>query len=635
MKRIFKTTAFIAGFGSLLFLTGACEQFLNPEQEIKITEDRLYDDWYEYRSIEMGLYGLQQQLVEQLLLLGELRGDLMEITENADADMVEIYNFNVSKTNKYAAPTNFFRLIAACNNFIRVLKTERPEVLDHSEPVNNYDRLYGEALTMRAWAYFNAVRIYGKVPFIPESLTTLEEVAEFVNTPGTYIDSVHVLFGKDGYYKDPVAKIPQDTIEVYEIPLEKKFYDETMIIDYFTDELENDIKAVGVNHYIDNNDNTWDVIVWREFGFHALLGHMYLTRGDYASAYPHFKAIIFNTTENLRYHLDESFSTWRWPSIFTNIDIREHIYTIWFNKANFQQNSFQEWFENWGPHKYMLKPSYPAIKNWESQWRGVRININNSNKSRSNVTPPGGSPGIPADYFRGMGASYIYMNGSVPITENEMVSMLYLRMQGDDRNSRAIMENMDTLIFKYSIGKNTYDQDANYIIYRAAGIHLYLAEAYIYWVADHENDQSDLIKPIPIRSINIVNDGRIYTESNSRPEMGVRGRVGLGASTDGMSISNDYFIHDPYTNKIIGYENLEGKFARKQEIWEKEILDERALELAYEGERFYDLMRFAKRNNKPEILADRVAAKFPAGRREQIRALLMDESNWYINWFDE
>ena len=58
----------------------SCEKFLNPEQELNITEDKLFGDWYEYRSVEMGLYGLQQKLVEQLFILGELRGDLVNIT---------------------------------------------------------------------------------------------------------------------------------------------------------------------------------------------------------------------------------------------------------------------------------------------------------------------------------------------------------------------------------------------------------------------------------------------------------------------------------------------------------------------------------------------------------------------------
>ena len=121
----------------------SCEDFFNPEQGVDITEDELYDDWYEYRSVEMGMYGLQQDLVEQIVILGELRGDLLSITSNADPDMIEIYNFNISKDNQYASPTNFFRLIKACNNFIRILKEEHPEVLDPKSPITNYDRLYG------------------------------------------------------------------------------------------------------------------------------------------------------------------------------------------------------------------------------------------------------------------------------------------------------------------------------------------------------------------------------------------------------------------------------------------------------------------------------------------------------------
>ena len=143
----------------------SCDNYFNPDQEIYITEDKLLDDWNEYRALEMGLYGLQRDLAEQLVVLGELRGDLLTITENADADLVEIYNFDVNRDNRYASPVNFFKLIAACNNFIYLLEKKHPEVLDPSVAVTNYDRLYGEALCMRAWAYFNAVRIYGKVPF--------------------------------------------------------------------------------------------------------------------------------------------------------------------------------------------------------------------------------------------------------------------------------------------------------------------------------------------------------------------------------------------------------------------------------------------------------------------------------------
>jgi hypothetical protein len=136
---------------SILFLItilvfSSCKEFLNPKQEIDLTEDQLFKDWAEYRSVEMGMYGLQQQLVEQLMVLGELRGDLLTVTPNAEADLIEINNFSVSKSNKYASPTNFFKLISACNNLIRILQVRHPEVLDKKSAITNYDRLYGEVL---------------------------------------------------------------------------------------------------------------------------------------------------------------------------------------------------------------------------------------------------------------------------------------------------------------------------------------------------------------------------------------------------------------------------------------------------------------------------------------------------------
>lgn len=597
----------------------SCEKFLDPAQELEITEDKLFDDWYEYRSIEMGMYGLQQQLVEQLLILGELRGDLLEITPAASADMVEIYNFNPSRTNRYASPTNLFKLISACNNFILVLQREHPEVLDPESPVDNYDRLYGEALCMRAWAYFNAARIYGRVPYIHESLTTMEEIENYVESPGTYIDSVHIIFDRDGYHNDTTFNEA--------ITLEKDYWDLDLVVDHFTNQLETQVKAVGVNHYINNNDLTWEVTIWNEWARYALLGQMYLTQGDLVQAARNFRRIMHNTSENYRYHLDGSFSYTAWPTIFTDISNEEHIFTIWFGKTYFQQNEFQQYFETWTPNQYMLKPTYGAILKWESVFRNQVISVNTTYPERTRML----FPGVPSDYYRGIGSSYLYVrkNGT-SITGEEYENMIMLRRDGDDRSSRAIMENMDTIVWKYSLGKNRFSQDANYMIYRASGIHLYMAEIYTYWAYD----QNGIIKQNIDAALGILNDGSNYTLDAGRVELGVRGRVGLGSSADGISVRNINYLHDPFTNEVTGYLNLTGDFPAKQRYLEEQILDERARELAFEGERFYDLMRVAKRRNDPAFLAEIVSAKYPAEKRDLMYNLLLDENNWYIQYFE-
>ena len=61
------------------------------------------------------------------------------------------------------------------------------------------------------------------------------------------------------------------------------------------------------------------------------------------------------------------------------------------------------------------------------------------------------------------------------------------------------------------------------------------------------------------------------------------------------------------------------------------IVEERALELAYEGHRWFDLMRIARHREDPAYLADKVAAKFKEeAKREEVRQRLMDPENWYL-----
>ncbi|MBN2698248.1 MAG: RagB/SusD family nutrient uptake outer membrane protein [Bacteroidales bacterium] len=70
-------------------------------------------------------------------------------------------------------------------------------------------------------------------------------------------------------------------------------------------------------------------------------------------------------------------------------------------------------------------------------------------------------------------------------------------------------------------------------------------------------------------------------------------------------------------------------------IWiEDKIIEELAYENGFEGQRWFDLMRVAKRRNDPAYLADRVAQKYSEESREKTRNRLLDEQNWYIPVFE-
>jgi len=153
------------------------------------------------------------------------------------------------------------------------------------------------------------------------------------------------------------------------------------------------------------------------------------------------------------------------------------------------------------------------------------------------------------------------------------------------------------IINKYNISRAAGIGDAGLIVDRAAKVHLMLAECY------NRLGETDSALMIINKGINL---GSGYST------LGVRGRVALPALTPA-----DTLVDESLTNWI-----------------EDRILDESARELAFEGYRWYDLVRIATRRNDPSILADRVALKFPVDKREEMREKFMDTDNWYIPLFE-
>lgn len=94
--------------------------------------------------------------------------------------------------------------------------------------------------------------------------------------------------------------------------------------------------------------------------------------------------------------------------------------------------------------------------------------------------------------------------------------------------------------------------------------------------------------------------------------LGVRGRVGIAPVS------------------IAAQANLADSIKQVELL----ILNEGALESAFEGSRWADLVRIASRNNDPAILADAIANRFTlAGDNalaSSIRTKLLDKNNWYL-----
>lgn len=117
----------------------------------------------------MGILTQVQKIGTRYILFGELRGDLMCVTDDAPADLKEISDFNVSADNAYLSKRDFYNIINNCNYALTNMDTT---VTEHN--VNVMMPEYTAIKTIRAWVYLQMGLAYGSVKYIEEPILSQE-----------------------------------------------------------------------------------------------------------------------------------------------------------------------------------------------------------------------------------------------------------------------------------------------------------------------------------------------------------------------------------------------------------------------------------------------------------------------------
>lgn len=166
MKKIF--LSIIAA--SILGVTSSCSDMLGTdstrfagEQELNQKTDSMF--------YSLGIMQAMQQLADQHFFQNELRGELVQTTSNATTHLQNLANFNAGVENKYDSVYLYYKVINNCNYYLAhrdtTLATGTQNVVKNE---------FAAVAAFRAWTYLQLTHQYGNVPYVTTPMLTISDI---------------------------------------------------------------------------------------------------------------------------------------------------------------------------------------------------------------------------------------------------------------------------------------------------------------------------------------------------------------------------------------------------------------------------------------------------------------------------
>ncbi len=611
----------------MVFGLSGCKDFFDQESEHVIYSDKDHLDNATDTIYSMtGILSKLQALADRTILLGEVRGDLVDVTNIASNDLRQLAQFNADDDNMYNAPRDYYAVINNCNYFIAhvdtAMKNNRNEYI--------FMREYAAAKAIRAWTYLQLVLNYGSVPFVTDPILTKEESE---------------------------ANYPR--------------YDLQAICDYFITDLLPLTEKYGREYPKYGNIRNTDSRFFY-FPLNIVLGDLYLWAGSASgnkeyykqAALRYYKYISERNGDNSTYATGTNMAQWPTKS------------TTWssprdsWSGSTFMSESYAEDCE------LITMIPCDSIKA-EGNYSELRNLFNSRQENNYKVSI------VPSNRLKEISAAQEYCN----VSDNGITSYapkgLSNYMSGDLRLWATVSEGYTTDL---STGERIETQHIykyetrNVHIYRKQLVYLRMAEAlneagFPHWafsiLAEGLNNEVSLRNsPWYSQSDSLFMAQFDFPESRYIQmgldefvnQQGRRGynTTGIHTRGSGLTTYNDYYISPFYqltedcydwskTDTIIVDNDTiivstpapqvlsQDKIAELQEYVRELILQEGVLEFAFEGTRYYDIMRCALRSSNPgQYLANRIYARRGAENadlmRGEIKKDLTNKDNWYLKW---
>ena len=570
----------------VLLLTGvSCKKILEVTPQDVLEREQTYRNIFDADAAVWGVYGKFLNLGRQYMLLNELRADLMQYTDNADQYIRQLSTHTVTPDNPYINPQPFYEVIFNCND---VLRNFDLMLAQKTLKVDEYNQRYADIASIRTWIYLQLGIHYGSVPYVTQALEQVSDLRKEANFPkitfsqllDELIKTMEALPTKEDYAATATLRTTVDQYNTQKFFINKYCLLGDLYLwrgkgDDYTKAATNLRRVMQTATIARSDDNTY-------FHQYRIWQADVVSNNDIAVGYTRFRetdlsALIDNNAQGWRSIFarpigDQQFN-WEW------------IWVLPYDKNFVPENPFVDLFSPVGG-SYLVKPSQAAIENWLVNSQQVQQNnFPFDSRARFSYRIFAGRPVIMKYLY-----NYLDANTGLPL----------ITLQ--DRNSK-------------------------WFLYRAATLHLHYAEAanrdrrskIAYGIinngvkatfdnpatADNTTEMQTFdVPPYDFDARQGDPPGPVFRAEWYR-SVGIRGRAYL---------RNVPLVGDSVT----AIENM--------------AISEGALETAYEGHRWGDLLRVALRRNDPSFLADKVYEKLTKDNvagAEAARAKLMSK-DWYL-----
>lgn len=624
MKKIIYSI--IAGLG-LVSIT-SCSGMLDTDgssDSSRMVVDPALNQKSDSVSFAYGVMEAMQQLADQYFLQNEMRGDLSAPTAKATTHLKELSSFSVGEENKYDSVYLYYKVINNCNYYLAHRDTALYTGSDNVV-INEYIAM----ASFRAWAYLQLTTQYGDVPYVTEPVSTVSQI----NALTANTDKMSILASQADYLQALKNRYNEDQIQVPSFRDPNQYYS---------------VGRLNWNTSINKFFNPKHCFI----PLNVVLGDLYLEMGRYmeaATCYYQFlryrgkvnPSYLWVNNSNTRQPQDGY--TYEWPIPNTNTDItltngRDKWDQIFINQSlnnmpdpwevisyipsavNYMRGRIYELpelfgydyygttgnrvsnYRIWGcpqtteiqiapsaTYKEMSEnaPYYYITKDQQEFVTGSKVFVGdkkNIGDGRANMISAGRTAATSSNvYVQKPSTGYVYLY---------RLSTVFLRLA--EALNRAGYPDLAFYILKTGFGSNDIGK---YLARKyEAGVSPF-PEKY-YFISEksykflHESNVSMLVEA----------DSVYFLNSASKHMVGIHFH-GAGAVDDGptwMSAYNYKDVVEERIEKIRGEFGLPAGAAYSEEEYinavEDLLCDEYAMEFAFEGTRFSDLLRIARHKN--------------------------------------